>query len=297
MVLSTVVISNDSSSCKIVRFSDVGWTDITTTTAMASAILELIGYEARITQMSVPVTFSSMKKGDIDVFLGNWMPSMANDIRPYTEEGSIDTVVRNLEGAKFTLAVNQALYDKGLHDVKDIVKFKSQLQGKIYGIESGNEGNRNILKIINDPLLNLKGWELVESSEAGMLAQITKNIKANKDIIFLGWSPHPMNIHFKIVYLSGFGDNYGNAEVFTVVRKDYVKECPNVGKFLSNLKFSIEMENQLMSEILEKEIDPKAAVITWLKAHPYVLKKWLDGVTTFDNSMNAFNAIQNTHDL
>ena len=34
-------------SCKTVRFSDVGWTDITATTALASVVLEGLGYETR----------------------------------------------------------------------------------------------------------------------------------------------------------------------------------------------------------------------------------------------------------
>ncbi|KTC85165.1 choline ABC transporter substrate-binding protein [Legionella brunensis] len=290
----TAIIAKDADFCKKVRLSDVGWTDITANTAMVSAILEMIGYEANITQMSVPVTFASLKKGDIDVFLGNWMPSMANDIKPYHDEGSIETIGMNLEGAKYTLAVDKALYDKGLHDVTDIAKFKDQLGGKIYGIESGNEGNRHILDMIKNPQLNLQGWELVESSEAGMLAQVAKNIKANKNIIFLGWAPHPMNLNYKIAYLTGFGRNYGNASVFTVVRKGYVKNCPNVGRFFANLKFSMEMENQLMSEILEKGVDPTIAAITWLKSNPKVLKEWLDGVTTFDASESAFDAIKNS---
>jgi glycine betaine/proline transport system substrate-binding protein len=289
---ATTVIANEAEFCKKVRFADVGWTDITANTAMISAILEMIGYETSITQMSVPVTFASLKKGDIDIFLGNWMPSMKNDIKPYHYDGSVETVGMNLAGAKYTLVVDQALYNKGLHDVKDIAKFKSELQAKIYGIESGNEGNRHILEMIANPQFNLQGWELIESSEAGMLAQVDKNINANKHIIFLGWMPHPMNMRFKIAYLTGFGSDYGDASVFTVVRQGYVKSCPNVGKFLKNLKFSIEMENKLMKEILNKGVDPKTAGIDYLKAHPEYLKNWLEGVTTFDGSEGAFIAVK-----
>ena len=35
----------DPESCKSVTFSDVGWTDITATTATASVILEALGYD------------------------------------------------------------------------------------------------------------------------------------------------------------------------------------------------------------------------------------------------------------
>jgi glycine betaine/proline transport system substrate-binding protein len=296
IAMATSAMAGDAASCQKVRLSDVGWTDITAITAMTSAILEPMGYEGVINQLAVPVTFSSMKSGDIDVFLGNWMPSMENDIKAYREDGSVETIGANLEGAKYTLAVNQSIYDAGLHDFKDIAKFKDKLDGKIYGIEPGNDGNRHILDMIKDPKFGLDGFELVESSEAGMLAQVAKNTQAGKDIVFLGWAPHPMNSNFKMAYLTGgddlFGPNYGGATVFTTVRKGYVAECPNVGKLISNLKFSMDMENLVMGEILDKGADPKAAALAWVKANPDALTAWLDGVTTFDGSGPALDAVK-----
>jgi glycine betaine/proline transport system substrate-binding protein len=296
LAMAGTAYAGDAESCKTVRLSDVGWTDITAITAMTTAILEPMGYVGDIKQLAVPVTFASMKNKDIDVFLGNWMPSMEADIKAYREDGSVETIGANLEGAKYTLAVNQELYDAGLHDFADIAKFKDKLGGKIYGIEPGNDGNRHILDMIKDPKFKLDGFELVESSEAGMLAQVAKNTAAKQDIVFLGWAPHPMNANFKIQYLTGgdelFGPNFGGANVYTTVRKGYVAECPNVGKMISNLKFSMDMENNVMGEILNKQADPKAAALAWVKANPDALTAWLDGVTTFDDSGPALDAVK-----
>jgi glycine betaine/proline transport system substrate-binding protein len=294
--MATAGMAADAASCQKVRLSDVGWTDITATTALTSAILEQMGYQGDISQLAVPVTYASMKNKDIDVFLGNWMPSMENDIKAYREDGSVETLGANLEGAKYTLAVTQGAYDAGLKDFADIAKFKDKLGGKIYGIEPGNDGNRLVLDVIKDPKFGLDGFELVESSEAGMLAQVAKSQAAGEDVVFLGWAPHPMNSNFKISYLTGgddyFGPNFGGATVYTNVRQGYVAECPNVGKLVSNLKFSMDMENQIMGEILDKGADPKAAGIAWLKANPDALTAWLDGVTTFDGSGDALSAVK-----
>ncbi|HQY73019.1 MAG TPA: choline ABC transporter substrate-binding protein [Aestuariivirga sp.] len=294
--MATASMAADAASCQKVRLSDVGWTDITATTALTSAILEQMGYQGDISQLAVPVTYASMKNKDIDVFLGNWMPSMENDIKAYREDGSVETLGANLEGAKYTLAVTQGAYDAGLKDFADIGKFKDKLGGKIYGIEPGNDGNRLVLEVIKDPKFGLDGFELVESSEAGMLAQVAKSSAAGEDVVFLGWAPHPMNSNFKISYLTGgddyFGPDFGGATVYTNVRQGYLTECPNVGKFVSNLKFSMDMENQIMGEILDKGADPKAAGIAWIKANPDALTAWLDGVTTFDGSGDALSAVK-----
>ncbi|MEM7634667.1 MAG: choline ABC transporter substrate-binding protein [Pseudomonadota bacterium] len=276
----------DSEACKAVRFSDVGWTDITATTATATVVLKALGYEPVTQVLSVPVTYSSLKNGDIDVFLGNWMPTMEADIKPYREDGSVESIGANLEGAKYTLAVPKYTYEAGVKTFQDIAKFKDQLDGKIYGIEPGNDGNRLILDMIEKDTFGLKGFEVVESSEAGMLSAVAKAGRKKEHLVFLGWEPHPMNANFEMAYLEGgddvFGPNLGGATVHTNVRKGYIAECPNAGKLISNLKFTLKMENEIMGAILNDGTDPEKAATNWLKANPGVMDAWLDGVTTFD---------------
>src|ERR1700747_3419331 len=211
---SGAAFAGDPESCKTVKFSDVGWTDITSTTAIAGEIFKGLGYTPKITVLSVPVTYASMKNKDIDVFLGNWEPSMENDRKPYIEDKSVVEIGANLPtGAKYTLAVPQYTYDKVLKDFGDIVKFKDSLKGKIFGIEPGNDGNRLVLDLIKGDKFSLKDFQLVESSEQGMLAEVQRGTSHKEAVVFLGWAPHPMNVKFKIQYLTGgaatFGPNFG----------------------------------------------------------------------------------------
>ncbi|MBU2039134.1 MAG: glycine/betaine ABC transporter substrate-binding protein, partial [Gammaproteobacteria bacterium] len=192
MVLA-VTSAAQAEQCDTVRFSDVGWTDITATTALASVVLESAGYQTSTQLLSVPVTYKSLENGDIDVFLGNWMPTMEGDIKAYRERGTVDTVRKNLSGAKYTLAVPQYVYDAGVKTFADIAEFADKFDKKIYGIEPGNDGNRLIQDMIDQNAFGLKGFEVVESSEAGMLSQVKRKTRRDKWIVFLGWEPHPMN--------------------------------------------------------------------------------------------------------
>ncbi len=277
-----------AAGCDKVTFSDVGWTDITATTAVTSLILQALGYQTQIQVLSVPVTYEGLAKGDVDIFLGNWMPTMASNIQPYLDAKTVSSVRANLEGAKYTLATNAAGAALGIKDFKDIAAHAKDLDGKIYGIEAGNDGNKLILDMIDKNAFGLKAAkvDLVESSEQGMLAQVAKDDNAKKAIIFLGWEPHPMNANFKMTYLTGgddfFGPNLGGATVFTNTRAGFSTECPNTGKLLSNLVFSLEMENQIMGAILNDGTDPAVAAKAWLAKHPDAIKPWLAGVTTKD---------------
>ncbi len=281
--------------CDKIIFSDVGWTDITATTAATTLVLEALGYETETKILAVPVTYTGLAEGDIDVFLGNWMPTMEADIAPYRDAKTVDTVRTNLEGAKYTLATNEAGAALGIKDFKDIATHKDALEAKIYGIEPGNDGNRLISDMIASGPFGLEGFETVESSEQGMLAEVANKDGAGEPIVFLGWEPHPMNANFKMTYLTGgddyFGPNLGGAIVATNTRAGYVAECPNQGKFLSNLSFTLAMENEIMGAILNDGTDPRDAAKAWLAANPDTWKGWLDGVTTKDGG-DAMAAVE-----
>lgn len=286
-------------NCDTVRFSDVGWTDITATTAVATTILDALDYDTQVLVLSVPVTYTSMANNDIDVFLGNWMPTMEADIAPYREAGTVDTVRRNLAGAKYTLAANAAAAGLGISEFADIADHAEALQNRIYGIEPGNDGNRLILDMIEADAFGLSGFQVVESSEQGMLAQVQRSERRDEPMIFLGWEPHPMNANFEMTYLAGgddwFGPDFGGAEVYTNTRAGFVEECPNVGQFLQNLEFTLALENEIMAAILDDGMEPGAAATAWLAANPDALAPWLEGVTTREggDAMEAVTAVLN----
>jgi glycine betaine/proline transport system substrate-binding protein len=285
-VLALCAATPSLADCGKVTFSDVGWTDITATTAATTAVLKALGYETETKILSVPVTYISLAEGDVDVFLGNWMPTMEGDIATYRDAGTVDTVRTNLEGAKYTLATNAAGVAAGITDFASIAAASDALEGKIYGIEAGNDGNRLIMDMIAADAFGLDGFEVIESSEQGMLAQVARAEDRVEPVVFLGWEPHPMNANFDMTYLPGgddwFGPNLGGAIVATNTRAGYVAECANTGKLLENLVFTLEMENEIMAAILDEGVDPDVAATNWLATNPDVWGAWIEGVTTMD---------------
>jgi len=269
--------------CDTVVMSDVGWTDITTTTATAKHVLEGLGYQVDVKVLSVPVTFASLESDDVDVFLGNWMPAQTSAITPYLDSGEIEQVNVNLEGTKYTLATPTYAWDAGLKSYEDIAKFGDQLDHRIYGIEPGNEGNTYLVGLTEQNKYGLGDFKVVESSEQGMLAQVARAYKKKEPVVFLGWEPHPMNANFDLKYLPG-GEEFfgGEGVVHTVTRAGYSEECPNLGRLFANMDFTLPMENSIMGQILDEGADPGEATEAWLKANPGVLDTWLDGVTSVD---------------
>lgn len=285
LLAAAPAIAADSDSCATVRMSDPGWTDITSTNGILGTLLAPLGYTQKVETLAPPVTFESLKNGQIDVFLGNWMPAQKTFIEPLTAAKAIDVIRPNLDGIRFTLAVPTYVAAAGVKDFADLAKHADQFDHKIYGIGPGAPANQNIQKMIDAKDFGLDGWSLVESSEQGMLSQVDRATRNKNWIVFLAWEPNPMNTKYPLTYLSGgdayFGPNYGSATVYTVTRRDLSQNCPNLARLLSQLAFTVDMENQIMGTLGDAS-DGKAAAAQYLKAHPDLLAGWLAGVTTRD---------------
>lgn len=282
--LSAPVQAAEADSCKLVRMSDPGWTDITTTNAIAGLLLDALDYQQKVDHLSVPITYQGLKMGQSDVFLGNWMPAQKPMVEPKLKEGSIEVLQRNLENAKFTLAVPRYVADAGVKSFADLEKYAEKFDHKIYGIEAGAPANQNIRKMLDGKAYGLNNWALMESSESGMLSQVARKIQSKQWVVFLGWEPHMMNTKFAISYLAGgdavFGPNYGGATVQTVARKGYAAQCPNVARLFHQLKFSVDLENLIITDVLDQKMNVTAAATQRLKEHPELLNSWLAGVKT-----------------
>ena len=268
--------------CRKVRLADIGWTDITATTAIAVEVLRDLGYESRIELLALQVAYASLKNGDVDVFLGAWTPAQAAEIKPYLDSGAVVDLGINLDDAVFTLAVPKHVADAGVTSAADLAAHKARFKGRIHGIAPGSGGNLRVLDMIERDAYGLHGWTLVESSEQGMLGEVKRAVADNEWIVFFGWKPHPMNNQLDMTYLDDpletWGPGGGASLVHTLANERFATRCPNLVKLFQNLKFTAEMENVLMGNILDDKMDPSVAARAWMNAHPEQVAAWKRGV-------------------
>ncbi|AHL74238.1 glycine/betaine ABC transporter substrate-binding protein [Stutzerimonas stutzeri] len=290
-LFSSSLLAADDASCQKIRLGAVGWTDVVATTAVASELLGRLGYETTQTQASQQIIFAGIQKKQIDAFLGYWKPIMDDNIEPFLAKGAVKVAPDpSLNDAVAILAVPTYTAEAGLKTFADIAQFKEQLDGKIYGIESGSGANTAIQKMIDDNQFGLGEFTLVESSEGAMLTAVNRAVRANKPVLFFGWKPHPMNIQMPITYLTGsedvFGPDDGAATVSTVTAPDFAQRCPNADRLLTGLRFTSAQEAELMAPIMDRQA-PDQVARAWIKANPEAVKAWLAGVTSFDGKNDA----------
>jgi glycine betaine/proline transport system substrate-binding protein len=283
-LLATPVLAADPEACAPVRMADLGWTDIALTNTTAEVILAALGYQPSQTLLGLDVSYVSLRAGDIDIFQGNWRPVQDEQYKAFFDDGSVEVLGQNLDGAKFTLAVPKYVSDAGVKSFEDLAANAEAFGSKIYAIEPGS--NQTLLDMVAADRHGLGGWEIVESSEAGMLSQVGRMYPDKEWVVFLGWEPHPMNLDYDLTYLDGgdleYGPNFGGATVYTLSRKGYAAECPNAAKLFSQLVFDIDYENLGMQKIMGEGMTPQDAAKAMMAARPELLQSWLKDVTTLD---------------
>ncbi|MCE1117336.1 MULTISPECIES: choline ABC transporter substrate-binding protein [Pseudomonas] len=276
----------EPAACTQVKLGSTNWSDTVATSAMAQIALESLGYQVKLTTASQQIILAGLADNKLDTFLGYWQPTMRPVAEPYVHKQRIQVIEpAALPDAQSTFAVPRYAFDAGLRTFADIARFKDKLGSRIYVIEPGSGSNRITAKMIDSDQFGLKGFTLMESSEAGMLTAVKRAVSRNEWVVFFGWKPHPMNLQLDMVYLTGsedvFGPDEGAATVSVMTAQGYGERCPNVGRLLHNLSFRSDQVSHLMVPILER-VAPKDAALAWLKQNPEQVKGWFEGVETVD---------------
>jgi len=269
-----------------IDFGYVQWPGVTIKTHVAAKVADYLGYETKMTSGSQAIVFKGMDTGDLDVFLGNWLPTMKMHFEKYEKKGSVHNVRVNLFDVVYRTAVPEYVYEAGIKSLADLNEHADKFNSKIYGIEPGNEGNIIIQDAIKNNNYNLEDWSLQSSSTAGMLTSVKRAVNNEEWIAFNGWKPHYMNVMFDLRYLEDPEGIWGEGErVYTVARNGYQDENPNFYKFLEQFKVTAPIQNQWIDSYKRQEKDPEVVAEEWIANNLDVVNQWVYGVETADGEM------------
>ncbi len=269
-----------------IDFGYVQWPGVTVKTEVAKKVIDYLGYETSMTSGSQAIVFKGMDTGDLDVFLGNWMPTMKMHFDKYEEKGTIKNVRVNLLDVVYKTAVPTYVWEAGVKSFEDLNEHADKFNSTVYGIEPGNEGNLIIQKAIDNDTYNLGDWKLQASSTAGMLTSAKRAINQEEWIAFNAWKPHYMNVMFDIKYLEDPEGIWGSGErVLTVVRTGFEEENPNVYKFFEEFKVTAPMQNKWIDMYKRQEMDPEEVAEQWIANNPEVVYQWVYGMESKDGRM------------
>ncbi|WP_308462430.1 glycine betaine ABC transporter substrate-binding protein [Clostridium weizhouense] len=249
----------------------VNWAEGVAMTNLVKAVLEdKMGYEVDMKQGEAGMIYTSLSTGDMDAFLDGWLPVTHKD---YMEkyQGKVEKIGTNFEGAKIGLVVPSYM---NINSIEDLNSVKDELDGKIIGIDPGAGIMKTTNKAIKDYGLDL---ELMEGSGATMTAMLKKAEDEKAPIVVTGWKPHWKFARWDLKFLEDPKNVYGEAEdIYTITRKNFSKDMPEVTQFLNNFKMDDKQLGSLMGDIQENSNkDPLEVAKEWIKNNEELVNSWI----------------------
>lgn len=286
VVTTTAVAVTQTDAASTVRFGRPAWPGVTIKVEIAAQILDSLGYATNVKQLAPSIILNGIAHDQLDVYLAAWTPMESPMIDPLVADGEITKLVANMaEEVVQGIAVPTYVWDAGIHTVADMVAHADKFDHRIYGIEVGSGFNVTVKKAIQHDKANLGDWDLVASSTAAMLAQVTHSTNKHEWIAFSGWRPHWMNIKFSMKYLKDSGHSGTSrikSVVYTITRPDYADKNPNLGRFFTQMTIPANVQSHWIYSFSYEKKEAEIIARNWIKSNLDIVSRWLEGVTTID---------------
>jgi len=274
-------------SSEPVAFGTVDWPEAIAKTNVSATMVEALGYETEIQQLSVPLVFKGLETGDLDLFMEAWFPTMRTNMEA-VEKGSVVSLTTNLPEATFSVAVNREAWDAGVRSHEDLDQHKERFGGTIYGIEPGNDGNQVVIDAIKNDTYGLGDWKIVESSTNGMLAEVENRIRDGEWVAFTGWEPHWMGQKYDMGLLEDPKGIWGGpSRVETLATAGLEEKNPEVHQLFKQMKVNKEIQGYWIDQIDNSGKEPEEIAVEWLRENPEMTDSWMEGVESADGTPGA----------
>jgi glycine betaine/proline transport system substrate-binding protein len=250
----------------------IGWTENIANSALIEVLAEEeLGYDVELELADLQPIFEGVSSGEYDAFLDVWLPAH-QALMDETDGGVVlSEEPWYLDETEFGIAVPDYM------DVRSLEDLNESEATMITGIEPGTV----LMERINDTVIPEYDLDLVlvESSTPAMLAELERAYARKEPIVFLGWSPHWMNLRYEFHYLEDpKGTTRGitdPARLHSAYRTGLEDDDPMAYALLEAMKLNEDQVAEIELEIVEAG-DPKEGVRLWLEDNRDVVEPWLD---------------------
>ena len=260
------------SSKKTIKIAYVEWPcAVATTHIVKTAIEDRLGYPCEILPVSVAVKFQALATGQADATVCAWLPNTQKSYWEKVKEKGVEDLGPLVGGAKLGWVVPDYVPYTSIEELKGKSK---EFGGKIYGIDPGAEYMDNSRKAIKD--YGLDGFELVDGSDAIMVAMLADSVRKKRPVIVTGWAPHWKFGRWDLHFLDDPKKLFGEEErIHTLVRAGLKEEMPDLYAFLDKFHFTGPKQLQgLMAENVEKGANPAKNARKFVDENKDLVDSW-----------------------
>ncbi|SAL27460.1 glycine betaine ABC transporter substrate-binding protein [Caballeronia humi] len=258
-----------------VKIATTNWADVLAVANVVKYVLETkLQQPVQFVQADIGIQYQGVARGDLDLMVGGWLP-VTHGTYYSRYKNDMDDVSVIYTGGKNGWAVPSYIPESELSSIADLNKpdVKSKLNSTIQGIEPGGGLMQASEKAIKE--YDLAGYKLQSSSEAGMLASVSRAAQSKQWIVATVWSPHWLFQKWPMRYLKDpKGALGGEEQIHAFGSKQFATKFPRANVFMKHFKLTladveaIELEGNSTN-------DYATAAKKFVEAHPDKLKAWL----------------------
>ncbi len=258
-----------------------GWDENAVVANLTKILLEEeLGYgEVRLQELELGPVFQGVGSGDLDAFQDMWLPNHQAQLSQV--ENDVVQLSPWYQGTT-EFGIGVPTYMTNVNSIPDL---NNTDLTQILGIEPGAV----ISERIPDSVIPTYGLnqEYVESSTAGMLAEVGSRYANQEEFAFTPWRPHWMNARYEFKFLEdpedALGDLNDGATISSIVNEDLPDDDPVAYAFLEALTLNEEQVNEI------ENIDPQdyaQAARTWLEDENNrdAVQPWIDAAENAQQS-------------
>jgi glycine betaine/proline transport system substrate-binding protein len=274
-VVAVGVAGAPAMAAEPLKIAVTNWADVLAVANVAKYVLENnLKQPVKFVQADIGIQYQGVARGDLDIMVGGWLPvTHATYYAKYKND--MDDVGIIYTGGKNGWAVPAYVPESELSSISDLSKpeVKAKLNGTIQGIEPGGGLMQASEKTIQ--AYNLTGYNLQASSEAGMLAGVSRAYQSNQWVVATVWSPHWLFQKWKMRYLKDpKGTLGGEEQIHAFASKQFAGKFPRADVFFKHFKLTLADVEAIEFEGNSTN-DYAAAAKKFVEAHPAKLKAWL----------------------
>ncbi|SDZ05079.1 glycine betaine ABC transporter substrate-binding protein [Tindallia californiensis] len=159
--------------------------------------------------------------------------------------------------------------------VEETTKMAEKFNYEIIGIDAGAE----IMSTVEERVMTEYGldeYELVDASEAAMIAEIESRGMVEEWVVAIGWTPHWKFPEYNLRFLEDPLGIFGEEEnIKALGRAGLTEDMPEVAEVLSNFSLNDDQLGEMMMMIQEGEQGDREAMEAWAADHQELIESWI----------------------
>lgn len=261
--------SQGASGDKNVNIGYVNWAECVAVSNLWKVILEEQGYKVDLKSLDVAPLFVGLSEGDLDIFMDSWLPITHQSYWDNYKDKLDDYGIWYTAQAKIGLVVPQYVE---INSIEELNAHKDKFKGKLTGIDPG----AGIMKA-SEAVIDSYGldFDLLQSSEAAMMAALEKAYTNQEWIAVTGWSPHWKFAKYDLKYLEDPKGSYGEAEeIHTLANKGFTQSQPEVATMLKKFKMD-DAQIGTLEGYINDGMKPEDAAKKWISENQAIVDSWI----------------------